>query len=286
MVTHPRRVAPTTIELVHRGAGYLRRHDVDAPQATAEQLLTNILNTDRSGLALWREPLTSAQAKAYGRALCRRCTGTPTQLITGEVGFRRLLLSVREGVFIPRPETEILVQETLEALAGVQAPIVIDVGTGSGAIALALKDERPDARVLAVDRSAEAIALARENAERLDLVIELFTGDLLNPVPGSVTGRVDAVVSNPPYVTPDQLARSSAEVRADPLDALLGGPAVHERLARASATVLRRGGILAMEIGDDQADDILDVVGTCGFGGLGVVQDLNGRDRVVLGSRS
>jgi len=138
-------------DVVRRGADYLQRHDVDAPLSTAEQLLASVLGTDRSGVYTRDHPLRSGEARAFGRALCRRCSGVPTQHITGETGFRHLTLFVRSGVFVPRPETETVVDAALDAVRDTTAPVIVDVGTGTGAIALSLKRERPDARIVAVD---------------------------------------------------------------------------------------------------------------------------------------
>src|SRR5438445_10820475 len=148
--------------VVRRAANYLDRHDVESPLATAEVLLADTLGTDRTGLYTRSEGLTSAEARRFGRALCRRCTGAPTQHITGLAGFRSITVVVRPGVFVPRPETEVLVEVALEAIVDVPTPIVVDVGTGTGVVALAICTERRDARVLATDLSPEAVALARE----------------------------------------------------------------------------------------------------------------------------
>src|SRR5262249_1254090 len=134
-------------EVVDRGADYLERHGVDAPRVNAEELMMRILGVDRTGLFMRSDGLTSAEAPGYGRALCRRCTGTPLQHLTGEQGFRRLVLAMRPGVFIPRPETEILVDAGLGAIEGIEAPVVVDLCTGSGAVALAIADEHSGARV-------------------------------------------------------------------------------------------------------------------------------------------
>ena len=147
-------------QVVLRAADYLSRHDVESPLPTAEILMASVLGTDRSGLYARDQGLSTAEAKRFGRALCQRCVGVPLQHLTGDQPFRRLTLVVRPGVFIPRQETEILVELALAAVASVPAPMVIDVGTGTGAIALTIKDERPDARVLAIDVSSEAVALA------------------------------------------------------------------------------------------------------------------------------
>ena len=202
--------------IVRRAADYLSRHDVESPLPTAEILLANVLGTDRAGLYTRDEGLSAGEAKRFGRALCRRCVGVPLQHLTGEQGFRRLTLIVKPGVFIPRPETEILVEHALAAVADVTAPVVVDVGTGTGAIALAIKDERPDARVLAIDVSHDAVALARENAVRAHLDVEVAVGDLLDPVPEDLRRAVDLVVSNPPYVEEEGFATLPRDVLADP----------------------------------------------------------------------
>src|SRR5437764_11108754 len=136
-----------TGEVVRRAAGYLERHRVDAPLATAELLMSSMLDTDRAGIYSREEGLSPAQAREFGRALCLRCSGVPTQHITGTQGFRRLTLLVRPGVFVPRPETEILVGVALEEISSIERPVIADVGTGTGAVAIALADEHPGAVV-------------------------------------------------------------------------------------------------------------------------------------------
>jgi release factor glutamine methyltransferase len=209
-------------EVVRRAAAYLERHGVESPVPTAERLLSHTLGTDRAGFYA-RDGLTSQEAKLFGRALCRRCVGEPLQHVTGEQGFRRIVLRVRPGVFVPRPETEILVETVLEELRSVEAPVVIDVATGSGAIALAIADERPDATVLATDLSPEAVGLARENADALGAALRVFEGDLLEPIPGDLRSRVDAVVCNPPYVPEETRDSLPADVLAEPALAVFGG---------------------------------------------------------------
>ncbi len=268
--------------VVRRATDYLARHDVESPRTTAELLLAGVLETDRTGIYSREHGLSAAEAKAFGRALCRRCTGTPTQHITGTQAFRHIVVAVRPGVFIPRPETEVLVEEVLRALEPVPSPIVVDVGTGTGAIALAVADERRDARVLATDLDPAAVALARENAARLASTIEILLGDGLDPVPASLAGHVDAVVSNPPYVERDAFDGLPAEVRADPVSALVGGLEVYAALFEDAATVLRRGGIVAVEIAETMAGAVADLAVAAGFDAPITVADLNGRDRVIV----
>src|SRR5437867_4378812 len=150
-----------------------------------------ILGTDRAGLYARTQGLDVREARTFGRALCQRCTGTPLQHLTGEQAFRRITLEVRPGVFVPRPETEVLVGLALAEVGGVPGPLVVDVGTGTGAVALSVKHQRPDATVFATDLSAEAVDLARSNASRLGLAVTVLEGDLLDPLPAELLGRVD-----------------------------------------------------------------------------------------------
>jgi len=231
------------------------------------------------------EGLTSQEAKLFGRALCRRCVGEPLQHMTGEQGFRRLTIGVRPGVFVPRPETEVLVQAALEGLSETKTPAVVDVATGSGAVALAIKDERPDATVYAIDLSPEAVALTRENAATLGLEVTVFEGDMLEPVPGSIRGELDAVVCNPPYVALEARDSLPKDVRAEPELAVFGGLDIYERLFEQAFASLRPGGLVAVEIEESRAETVSKAAEQEGFEELSVRQDLTGRDRVVSGRR-
>jgi release factor glutamine methyltransferase len=271
-------------QVIRRAAEYLERHDVESPVPTAERLLSYVLGTDRSGIYA-RDGLSSLEAKLFGRALCRRCTGEPLQHVTGEQGFRRLTLRVRPGVFVPRPETEVLVQAVLDGLAGIEAPVVVDVGGGSGAVGLAIKDERPDATVYATDLSAEAAALARENAETLGLEMTVMVGDLLEPLPRDLRGGVDAVVSNLPYVAAEMRESLPPDVRAEPELAVFGGMDLYGRLFAQAFGCLRPGGLIAVEIEERMAASVSEDAERAGFEDLSVRRDLAGRDRVVGGRR-
>jgi release factor glutamine methyltransferase len=271
-------------QVVRRAAEYLERHGVESPVPTAERLLSYVLGTDRAGIYA-REGLSSQEAKLFGRALCRRCTGEPLQHVTGEQGFRRLTLRVHPGVFVPRPETEVLVQAVLDGLARIEAPLVVDVGSGSGAVGLAIKDERPDATVYATDLSAEAAALARENAETLRLRMTVVEGDLLEPLPRDLRGDVDAVVCNPPYVSPEMRESLPPDVRAEPELAVFGEMDLYERLFAQAFGCLRPGGLIAVEIEERRAAPVSQTAERAGFEDLSVRRDLAGRDRVMSGRR-
>ena len=268
-------------EVLRRASGYLHRHGVESPDATAEILLLHVLGTDRAGLCTRSEGLDTREARMFGRAICQRCAGTPVQHLTGDQPFRRITLEVRPGVFVPRPETELLVEHVLAEVGDREDPVVVDAGTGTGAIALAVKDERPEATVFATDLSAEAVELAGSNAQRLGLAVTVLSGDLLEPLPPDLRGWVDVVVSNPPYVPAEDLEDLPAEVRADPALALAGGIDVYERLGAQAARWLRDGGVLAVEIDARMGDEVVRVLSER-FADVRVERDLAGRDRVVL----
>jgi release factor glutamine methyltransferase len=272
-------------EVVRRAAGYLERHEVQSPVPTAEALLASVLGLSRTELYTREAGLSSTEARTFGRALCRSCTGTPLQHLTGEQGFRHLVLLVRPGVFVPRPETEILVEHALAAIEHLAEPLVVDVGTGTGAIALAIADEHPGARVIATDVAPEAVDLATENARRLGLAVSVAPGDLFDGVDPDLRGAVDLVVSNPPYVEPHELDGLPADVRADPEIALAGGMEFARRLLDGAVGWLRPGGVVALEIGERRGAAVAAAAATAGLVEVRVLPDLVGRDRVVVGRR-
>ena len=269
-------------EVLRHAARYLEAHGVESPRRNAEILLQHVLKTDRAGLYTRREGLNTAEARAFGRALCQRCGGVPLQYLTGTQTFMGLELTVEPGVFVPRPETEVLVEAALEALAKVTAPVVVDVGTGTGAVALAIKFRRPNARVLATDVSEAAVTLARTNAARLGLEVEVRGGPLLEHIPRDVEGRLDLLVSNPPYVTALEYEALPQEVKAEPYTALVGGIELHTRLVELAVTWLRPGGWLVVEIGASQGPDVAALFQRR-LAGVEVLPDMAGRARVVRG---
>jgi release factor glutamine methyltransferase len=269
-------------EVVTRAGDYLARHGVESPRETAESLLLYFLETDRTGLYARTEGLDTRTAKLFGRALCQRCHGVPLQYLTGEQQFLDLVLGVAPGVFVPRPETEVLVQHALDVLEERETPVVADVGTGTGAVALAIKRRRPDATVFATDTSEEAVQVARANASRHALDVTVLLGDLLSPLAADLRGRVDLVVSNPPYVTREEYDSLPQEVKAEPYEALVGGTDLHRRLIEESPGWLRPGGWLILEIGSAQGHAVRTFL-EARFQDVGVSPDLAGRDRVAAG---
>jgi release factor glutamine methyltransferase len=175
------------------------------------------------------------------------------------------------------------VDAALGELRGRRRPRVVDLGTGAGTIALALKHERPGAQVWATDVAGPAVELARENAARLGLEVEVLRGDLFAPLPDDLRGRVDLVVSNPPYVAPASAPALPAEVLADPPEAVFGGPEIYERILPGAAVWLRSGGAAVVEIEEHLGERVAAIARDAGFTEVDVRPDLNARDRVVVG---
>jgi release factor glutamine methyltransferase len=242
-----------------------------------------VLGLTRSALAVERERgVEPTERDALVPLVERRGRREPLQHILGEWGFRRLTLKVDVRALVPRPETEVVVERSLALLAGRRAPAVLDVGTGAGAIALAIADEHAGARVRGVDASAAALALARENAERCGLPVELAQHDLHDGLP---PGPWDLVVSNPPYVPLADRDRLPPEVRDWEPAAALHGAGATEAIARHAMGVLAPGGALVLEVGDGQAARVAALVSSLGYADVRVTADLTGRERVVEGRR-
>jgi release factor glutamine methyltransferase len=255
-----------------------------SPRAESETLLMTVLALRRAELFARRAPLSPKEAEAFALLLERRSAGAPVQHLTGGQRFLGLDLEVLPGVFVPRPETEGLVVAALEAIAERRSPVVVDVGTGTGAIALSIGSARRDARVVATDLSAAAVRLARRNADRLRVPVEVVGGDLLDPVPPELHGRLDLIVSNPPYLEPGDRDSLPEDVRADPGAALFGGTDMHRRLVAAAGEWLSPGGWLAVEIGADQGEAVRGLFEST-LERVRLHPDLAGRARVVLGRR-
>jgi release factor glutamine methyltransferase len=271
----------TALEAVRDVARELDDSGVPSPRVDAEHLLAHVIGLTRSELYAVGDELASEHLLRLRPLVDRRRAREPLAHILGEWGFRRLTLKVDPRVLIPRPETEVLVERCLERLAGISEPRVLDVGVGSGAVALALADEHPGAEVLGVDRSGDALAVARENLERLavDGRIELRRGDLL----GGIAGPFDLVVSNPPYVSPEEYEALQPEIRLyEPREAIVG-VGVGAEIARGAREVLRSGGWLLLECGDGQAKGLADELERLGYEGVTTAPDLSGRERVVEG---
>jgi release factor glutamine methyltransferase len=271
-------------DVVRRTARQLEAGGVLTARLDAELIVAHVLGVSRAGLALERERgLSSAEEERVAALAARRAAREPLQYVLGEWGFRRLTLTVDSRALIPRPETETVVERCLALLEGFDSPRVLDVGTGSGAIALAIADEHPGARVTGIDVSAEALSLARENAARTGLEVELLQFDLLSGLPGS---EWDLVVSNPPYVRPEEAQVLAPEVVDWEPHVALFDAGHTDTLVRDAAAVLRPAGALVLESFDEQVAAVADLLTRSGFVEVVVTRDLAGRDRVVEGRLS
>lgn len=254
----------------------------DSPKLDAEVLLGFVLGQSRTYLYTWPErELSATQQSLLEELVARRASGTPVAYLVGEREFWSLPLQVNEHTLIPRPETELLVEQALARLP--RSGRALDLGTGTGAIALALVSERPDAEIWAVDASLEALKVARANVERLGLPVQLVHSDWFAQVSGQ---RFHLIVSNPPYIAEADPHLGQGDVRFEPLTALASGrdglTDIRQIVARAPAH-LHPGGWLLFEHGYDQGAPVRELLTQAGFSGVETVQDYGGNDRVTLG---
>jgi release factor glutamine methyltransferase len=271
----------TVREALRDAASELERAGCPSPRVDAEHLLAHALRRSRTELYLEPEREIPGDEAARFRALvARRARREPLAYVLGEWGFRRLTLRLDRRVLIPRPETEIVVERCLELLADHEDPKVLDVGVGSGAIALAIADEHPGARVTGFDSSPGALEVAQANlaATGLDGRVRLVEHDLR----GSFgPARYDLVVSNPPYVEAGEIEGLEPEVRDwEPRDALVG-PGATEAVARGAHEALRPGGWVVLEVANGKAREVLPLLEELGFAEAKITLDLAGRERVV-----
>jgi release factor glutamine methyltransferase len=289
------------VEYLKKATDYLERHDIASPRLNAELLLSSMLGISRLDVYTgFERALTEVESREYRELIVKRAAGAPLQYLTGEVGFRTLVLEVTPGVFIPRPETEVLVEKALEVLPNGEMDI-LDLGCGSGCIALSIARERTGARVTAVDCERTAVELSLRNAERTGLAerTTVLEGDLFEPLDGAARS-FDAIISNPPYV-PDGAAESMMpEVRDyEPTRALFAGPDgldVIKRIVAGAPEYLTVGGWLLLEVDESHADKVVELLEPSGdsatprmepardgarWSDIEVCDDLAGRPRVV-----
>ncbi|HET9675592.1 MAG TPA: peptide chain release factor N(5)-glutamine methyltransferase [Gaiellaceae bacterium] len=272
----------TVGEVLRRATEYLAGKGVESPRLDAEHMLGKALGLSRVELYMHHDrPLDDAERDAFRELVRRRGEREPLAYVLGEWGFRRLTLKTDRRALVPRPETEVVVERCLALLNG-GTPKVLDVGTGTGAIALAIADEHPSAQVTALEVSSDALALARENAARTGIAVEFVEGDLVG---GLGQSEYDLVVSNPPYIRQEELDTLQPEVRDwEPRLATLGGE--HTKLiAEHALEALHPGGHLVLEVADTRADEAAELLERLGYDEVLVTEDLAGRDRIVEGKR-
>jgi release factor glutamine methyltransferase len=275
--------------LITWAARYLEDCGVIKPRLNAEHLLSCCTGRSRTDLyAYYDRPVSRQEKESYAALLRRRAAHEPLQYITGTKGFRYLGLAVDNRVLIPRPETEILAGRAVDIVGALPGrAVVVDVGTGSGCIALSLAGECQHATVYATDISADALEVARDNARRLQLeeAVSFHLGDLLEALDSELAGAIDLIVCNPPYIREDDYRSLPPEVREhEPRIALVAGPTgteVQLRLMAQAPRWLAPGGRLLLEGAEDQVHRLAREAAGFAFGSAEVHNDLNGRPRMV-----
>ncbi len=274
-------------EAARRAAERLERAGVPEPVASADVLLAELLGIGRAELAASAVQLTAEQASLYEDWISRRIRREPVQRILGYAYFRNLVLDLNEETLIPRPDTESVVDAALEKIDSRGYPcVVLDVGTGSGAIAISIAQERPRCEVHATDISEAALQIARRNAAKNNAAVTFHNADVTSGL-HSLNGSIDLLISNPPYV--DEISaprRLAPEVREwDPPVALYSGTdelGFFRRIFSETPPLLKRGADVVLEIGEGQAGKVQDLGDRSGFVPLGVRNDLAGTPRAVL----
>ncbi|MBL8922916.1 MAG: peptide chain release factor N(5)-glutamine methyltransferase [Myxococcaceae bacterium] len=267
--------------------GHFEKQQLESARLTAELLLAHVLSTTRVKLFMDLDrPLTKEELATYRALIQRRLAFEPTQYLIGHKEFYGRRFAVDRRVLIPRSETELLVEGALQVLPKDTPARVLDLCTGSGCVAISIAAERPLASVWATDRSPDALAVAKANAEALGVSgrVTFFEGDLLSPLP--VDARFDVIVSNPPYVPTGQLAGLQKEVQHEPKLALDGGAdglAVIRPLVAAALPRLKPGGWLALEIAEDQGAPVKALLDAAGAVETRIEKDLARHDRLVFG---
>lgn len=279
---------PTVAAALDEIAGRLADAGIDSPRTEARWLVCHVLGWSAAELVRRSADVLDAdKAAALDRLVDRRASREPLQLVLGATGFRAHDLMLRPGVFVPRPETELLVELVLGLLP--TGAIVVEPCTGSGAVACAIAVERPDVQVIATDVDDAAVALAVDNAARLGVDVDVRQGDLLEPVPDALQGTVDVLISNPPYLAEAEFADVPPEVTDwDPSTALIAGPTGHEvsdRLIALAMEWLRPGGWLLLELDERRVGQAADHAQAAGLAAVGALADLTGRLRFVRARR-
>lgn len=284
--------AKTVRELVGVTAEYLASKGVESAKLNTERLLSDVLGLSRIELFMqYDRPVLVSELDRFRVVVKRRAAGEPLQQILGETEFYSRVFKVAPGVFIPRPETEHLVEAAVALLAppgqSLVAPVAVEIGCGTGIIGISLAAELPRLTVHATDLNPDAVSLAQRNAHLLGVEarIHLHQGNKFDPLPESLQGTVDLLVSNPPYIRSEDIDGLPEDVKGhDPHTALDGGTDgldFYHALAAKMKLWLRPGGHIAVEIGDDQGAEVSAIFEASGGAEVNVLQDYTDRDRVV-----
>ena len=279
-------------EVLARSEEYLAHYNIEQPRLDAEVLLADLLDMERIKLYVnYDYPLSETELSSYRQRITRRAQRIPVAYITGCKEFMSLELQVTGDVLLPRPETEILVEEIIDYCQneGLKAPNIVDVGTGSGAIMVSLGYYLKEASILGIDISAEAVEVASENIKKYDLGqrLKVIQGDLLQPLIKRGKKNVDIIAANPPYISSEKLAELQPEVKKEPRIALDGGQEglkIYKELIPQARKVLTAGGLLVLEFGENQAEAIKKMLS--GWEKMMVKNDYAGKKRIICACRT
>jgi release factor glutamine methyltransferase len=280
----------TLMQVLKEAAGYLESHKIDRPRLNAEQLLSYMLGLSRIDCYLqFERPLNVREREQYKTLLRRRAGHEPLQYIVGKTEFMSLPFRVTHEVLIPRPETEILVERVIDRVKQDQKQsAILDIGTGSGCIAVSLAAYLTRSRITAVDESEEALRIAKENAaiNQVSDRIVFQHSDIMVPFNLNKLGLFDLIVSNPPYIRTAVLKNLTPEIKDhEPVSALDGGPDglnFYKKYATVLPDCLRPSGSVFLEIGADQGSEVLKIFRNGPWADMRIFQDLAGLDRVVM----
>ena len=275
------------IDLINAASEHLKEKGFENSRLEVEHILGSLLGLSRIDLYMeFERPLSEEELERFRGLIRRRLAHEPLQYITGSTGFREIDVKTGSRVFIPRPETELLVQHAVDFLRERPDPVFADLGTGSGAIAISVVYEIPDAKAVAVDISDEALLLTEQNARFMGVEksITLVSGNMLEGLEGR--GPFDAILSNPPYVKTQDIGSLQPEVRDfEPVTALDGGPEGLKYLytvAENAHRLLKSGGLLLLECEGGQADKVLSrIEGSSYYTEVEIIKDMAGKKRVV-----
>ena len=285
-----------TIQKTLSAAGlFLKKHGSLSPRLEAERLMARALDLARIELYIqYDRPLTEEERETYRELIKERARGLPLQYIIGEQGFRKINLKVTPAVLIPRPETEQLVEYVIQKIDSLRddikderkTPVILDIGTGSGAISISLAFEVDDIEIWALDRSSKALEVAMENASNYDpdKKIRFFKSDIFSGVRDEYNGRFDIIVANPPYIATGMISKLPVDVQHEPIEALDGGAEgldFYHSIISGSKDYLSSGGSVIFEIGDDQGEKVREIFVDHDFSEIHTMQDHSGRDRIV-----
>ncbi len=281
---------PTILELIKLSTDYLEKKGIDQPRLNAELLLADVLKCKRMNLYLsFDKPLQEPEIQKYREHIRRRAIFEPLQYIIGSVEFFGMDFTINKSVLIPRPETELIAEKVLECSKNISSPKILDIGTGSGNIAIAVANSNSDVSVTAVDISADALNVARENRAKysLDNSIELICSDIKN-LNSTFTNMFDIIVSNPPYVSSDEYSTLQKEIiNYEPKIAVTDfgdGFSFYREIAAKSISLLKNSkGFLFFEMALGQSDEIKKIMNENDFSNVEVYNDLSGIPRVIKG---